>query len=159
MGPVSQAADDAQLPLARLFAIAYRQLITDLHAELARRGWTDVRPAYGFALLALREGPLSSSELGVLMGMTKQAASKLVEALLEAGYARRGETPGDGRVRPIELTDRGRELQETAEGIYTELENRWADVIGRGRLAALRADLVSVVSADDGELPPVRPLW
>ncbi len=155
---MSQAAD-GQLPLARLFAIAYRQLITDLHAELAPRGWTDVRPAYGFALLALREGPLSSSELGVLMGMTKQAASKLVEALLEAGYARRGETTGDGRVRPIELTDRGRELQETAEGIYTELENRWADVIGRGRLAALRADLVSVVSADDGELPPVRPLW
>lgn len=156
---MSQAADDAHLPLARLFAIAYRQLITDLHAELARRGWTDVRPAYGFALLALREGPLSSSELGVLMGMTKQAASKLVEALLEAGYARRGETTGDGRVRPIELTDRGRELQETAEEIYTELENRWADAIGRDRLAALRADLVSVISTEDGELPPVRPLW
>ena len=156
---MSQAADDVQLPLARLFAIAYRQLITDLHAELARRGWTDVRPAYGFALLALREGPLSSSELGVLMGMTKQAASKLVEALLEAGYARRGEPIGDGRVRPIELTDHGRQFQETAEGIYTELENRWADVIGEDRLAALRADLVSVISADDGELPPVRPLW
>ena len=104
---MSPTADQAQLPLARLFAIAYRQLITDLHAELARRGWTDVRPAYGFALLALREGPLSSSELGVLMGMTKQAASKLVEALVDAGYARRGESTGDARVRPIELTDRG----------------------------------------------------
>ena len=119
---MSQAADEAQPPLARLFAIAYRQLITDLHAELARRGWTDVRPAYGFALLALREGPLSSGELGVLMGMTKQASSKLVEALVDAGYARRGESIGDARVRPIELTDRGRDLQRTAERIYTELE-------------------------------------
>ena len=155
---MSQAAE-SQLPLARLFAIAYRQLITDLHAELARRGWTDVRPAYGFALLALREGPLSSGELGVLMGMTKQAASKLVEALVDAGYARRGESTGDARVRPIELTDRGRELQETAEGIYTELESRWADVIGQDRLAALRADLIRVTSDENGLLPPVRPLW
>ena len=156
---MSRAADDAQLPLARLFAIAYRQLITDLHAELARRGWTDVRPAYGFALLALREGPLSSGELGVLMGMTKQASSKLVEALVDAGYARRGESTGDARVRPVELTDRGRDLQNTAERIYTELEDRWADVIGEDRLAALRADLISVTSDEDGELPPVRPLW
>jgi len=156
---VSRAADEAQLPLARLFAIAYRQLITDLHAELARQGWTDVRPAYGFALLALREGPLSSSELGVLMGMTKQAASKLVEALVDAGYARRGASTGDARVRPIELTDRGRDLQATAEGIYKTLESRWAEAIGEDRLAALRADLISVTSTEDGELPPVRPLW
>ena len=156
---MSQAADEAQPPLARLFAIAYRQLITDLHAELARRGWTDVRPAYGFALLALREGPLSSGELGVLMGMTKQASSKLVEALVDAGYARRGASIGDARVRPIELTDRGRDLQKTAERIYTELEDRWADVIGQDRLAALRADLITVTSDEAGELPPVRPLW
>ena len=147
---MSQAADEAQPPLARLFAIAYRQLITDLHAELARRGWTDVRPAYGFALLALREGPLSSGELGVLMGMTKQASSKLVEALVDAGYARRGASIGDARVRPIELTDRGRDLQKTAERIYTDLESRWADVIGQDRLAALRADLISVTSDEDG---------
>ena len=156
---MSVAAADAQLPLARLFAIAYRQLITDLHAELARRDWTDVRPAYGFALLALREGPLSSSELGVVMGMTKQASSKLVDALVKAGYARRGASTGDARVRPVELTDRGRELQATAEDIYRDLEGQWAQAIGDERLAALRADLVSVTSDDHGVLPPVRPLW
>ena len=156
---MTPAAKQAQPPLARLFAIAYRQLITDLHAELARRGWTDVRPAYGFALLALREGPLSGGELGALMGMTKQAASKLVEALVDAGYARRGESTGDARVRPIELTDRGRLLQTTAEDIYRDLEDRWAETIGDDRLAALRADLIRVTSTEDGELPPVRPLW
>jgi DNA-binding MarR family transcriptional regulator len=156
---VSRPTDHAQVPLARLLGIAYRQLITDLHAELARRGWTDVRPAYGFALLALREGPLSSGELGVLMGMTKQASSKLVDALVEAGYARRGESTGDARVRPIELTDRGRELQATAEEIYRDLEDRWADAIGDDRLVALRADVIRVTSSEDGELPPVRPLW
>ena len=92
-----------------------------------------MRPAYGFALLALREGPLSSGELGVPMGMTKQAASKLVEALVDAGYARRGESTGDARVRPIELTDRGRDLQTTAEEIYT----RARGPMGRRRSAKI----------------------
>lgn len=156
MGPVSDAS---QVPLARLFAIGYRQLISDLHAELARRGWTDVRPAYGFALLALRERPLTGGELAAEMGMTKQAASKLIEALVDAGYVRRAESDGDGRARPVELTDRGRELQATAEEIYRDLEAGWAAVIGADRLAELRADLVAATSDDNGELPPVRPLW
>lgn len=158
--PASPArASDGSLPLARLLAIAYRQLITELHAELARQGWTDVRPAYGFALLALRAGPLSGGELGAAMGMTKQASSKLVDALVDAGYVRRRVARGDARVRPVELTRRGRGLLAASEEIYRELEGHWSAIIGTDRLTALRDDLVSVVQSPDGELPPVRPLW
>ena len=152
-------AADGSLPLARLLAIAYRRLSTDLHAELARRGWQDIRPAYGFALLALRDGPLSGGELGAAMGMTKQASSKLVEALVDAGYVRRRVARDDARVRPVELTKRGRGLLAASEAIYRELEDQWSMIIGVDRLAALRDDLVSVVRDPDGELPPVRPLW
>lgn len=147
------------MPLARLLAIAYRQLITELHAELARRGWTDVRPAYGFALLALRDGPLTSGELAALMGMTKQAGSKLVDALVTERYARRRTSRGDARVRPVELTARGRDLLTASESIYGDLEQRWSEIIGDERVTALREDLTSVVRGPDGELPPVRPLW
>lgn len=153
------AAADGSLPLARLLAIAYRQLITDLHAELAEQGWVEIRPAYGFALLALRDGPLPGSELGAVLGMTKQASSKLIDALVEAGYARRLASPGDARVRPVELTDRGDALLTAAESIYHSLENQWSEIIGSDRVAALRDDLVAVVSQRDGQLPPVRPLW
>ncbi|MFT4164701.1 MAG: MarR family transcriptional regulator [Microlunatus sp.] len=157
---MSQAtAADGSLPLARLLAIAYRQLITDLHAELAEQGWADVRPAYGFALLALRDGPLPGSELGAVLGMTKQASSKLIDALVEAGYARRLAPSGDARVRPVELTDRGSGLLLASETIYHSLESRWSEIIGSDRVAALRKDLVAVVRQGDGELPPVRPLW
>lgn len=153
------AASDGSLPLARLLAIAYRQLITDLHTELAEQGWTDIRPAYGFALLALRDGPLPGSELGALLGMTKQASSKLIDALVEAGYVRRLPSYGDARVRPVELTDRGGELLMASETIYRSLESRWSEIIGSDRLEALRGDLVAVLSQRDGQLPPVRPLW
>ena len=70
MGGVTHASTPptAKAPLARLFAIAYRALIDDLHDELRSRGWTDVRPAFGFVLLAASEAPTTSTELAALTG-------------------------------------------------------------------------------------------
>jgi DNA-binding MarR family transcriptional regulator len=145
-------------PLARLLAIAYRSLIEELHARLRERGWDDVRPAYGFALLAARDGT-TATELAALMGVTKQAASKLVDAMEGAGYVRRGPGAQDARQRTIVLRERGRELLATVESIYAELEDGWSAVIGRDHVERLRSDLVAVLSSADGTLPPVRPSW
>jgi DNA-binding MarR family transcriptional regulator len=150
----------ARPPLARLFAIGYRQLIDGLHDRLQARGWTDVRPAFGFVLLAARDQPTSVTELAGLMGMTKQAASKLVDAMVSGGYIQRGSDPQDGRQRPVSLTGRGEELLSAVEQIYAELEDGWAELIGPSQLDRMRRDLMRILS-DPGQdqLPPVRPPW
>jgi len=147
-------------PLARLFAIAYRSLIDGLHDELAGRGWTDVRPAFGFVLLTCRDEPTTVTALADLMGMTKQAASKLVDAMEDAGYVRRVTAERDGRQRPVEITARGRQLLESVEQIYRELEAGWAKRIGRQEVERMRSALADVLAEPDaGVLPPVRPTW
>jgi len=147
-------------PLARLFAIAYRQLIDSLHGRLQARGWTDVRPAFGFVLLAARDQPTSVTELAGLMGITKQAASKLVDAMISGGYIHRGTDPQDGRQRPVSLTGRGEELLSAVEQVYAELEDRWANLIGTSHVDRMRRDLIHVLSdPSNGQLPPVRPPW
>jgi DNA-binding MarR family transcriptional regulator len=143
--------------LARLFAIAYRSLIDGLHERLRADGWDDVRPAYGFILLAARAGPTTVTELGVLMGTTKQAASKLVESMAAAGYVTRRVGGADARRRPVEITDRGQRLLAAVEAIYADLEAAWASAIGVDHLEQLRSDLVAVLARPDGTLPPVRP--
>jgi DNA-binding MarR family transcriptional regulator len=145
--------------LARLFAIAYRSLVDDLHRALRERGWDDVRPAYGFVLLAARSAPTTSTELAALMGTTKQAASKLVDSMEQAGLVRREQGGADARQRPVALSDRGRRLLAEVEEIHAELERGWATVIGSGGVDRLRADLVAVLARPDGTLPPVRPTW
>jgi len=146
--------------LARLFAMAYRQLIEGLHERLREEGWTDVRPAFGFVLLAAQAGPTTATELAELMGTTKQAASKLVATMVETGYVAHKRSAGDGRERPIELTARGRRLLTAVERIYDELESGWADVIGAAGVQRLKRDLARVLRATSGgELPPVRPTW
>lgn len=147
-------------PLARLFAVAYRSLIMDLHAELRVRGWSDVRPAYGFVLIALQSGPTTSGALSDLLGITKQATSKLVKGMADAGYLTRTIGVVDSRERPLVLTDRGIDLLGVVEEIYVDLEARWAGVIGADELERLRQGLTAALTENGRhELPAIRPAW
>jgi DNA-binding MarR family transcriptional regulator len=146
-----------EVPLARLFAMGYRLLVDALHERLASRGWTDVRPSYGFVLLALRNGPAPLRDLPAAMGTSKQAVSKLVEGMVTGGYVERATDPGDSRGKRVALTVRGRALLAAVEDIYQELESGWADVLGEQRLVGLRHTLVEALSAaHGGSLPAVR---
>src|SRR5262245_57631884 len=49
---------DDDVPIARLTAMAFETLIEDLHRRLAKRGWHDVRPTFGFVLHEARRRPL-----------------------------------------------------------------------------------------------------
>src|SRR3954451_413515 len=101
---------DPRVPLARLFAMAYRLLVDGLHERLAQRGWTDVRPAFGFVLLALRAAIAPLRDRPGVIATSKQAVSKLVDAMVAAGYVERAAAPRDARAKPVQLSDRGRTL-------------------------------------------------
>jgi DNA-binding MarR family transcriptional regulator len=147
------------VPLARLFAIAYRHLVVGLHERLVARGWRDVRPPYGYVLLACRDAPTTSGEIATLLGVSKQAASKLVDGMVAASLVRRTTSREDSRAKLVALTPRGRRLLAVVEEIYDELEAEWAAVVGRPTVAAVRDGLVTVLtSAYGGVLPPVRPV-
>ena len=146
------------MPLARLLALAYRQIIDDLHVRLASQGYDDVRPAFGYVLLALREQPTTATDIALLLGVTKQAASKLVDEMEQGGYIERETHSEDARAKKIGLTARGRRFLAVVESIYEDLEEEWARVTSRKRVEAMRNDLQRVVeAAHGGRLPAVRP--
>ena len=146
------------VPLARLLAMSYRQLIDRLHERLADEGYTDVRPTFGYVLLAVRDGPTTGADISLLLGVTKQAASKLVDAMEQGGYVRRQTHGDDARAKEIAITARGRRFLVTVESIYRDLEAEWAEVTSKKRVEALRDDLRTIVeAAHDGQLPAVRP--
>jgi DNA-binding MarR family transcriptional regulator len=148
------------VPLARLFAMALNALIDPLHQGLAELGFSDVRPAFAFVLLASRDQPLTGGEIALFMGMSKQAASKLVDAMEAGQYLVRRESPDDARVKRLHVAPRGKKLLEAAERIYLELESEWAEVLGKRRVETLRADLGEVLRArHGGKLPPIKPTW
>lgn len=146
------------VPLARLMAMAYRQLVDDLHATLPERGWHDVRESYGFVLLALREDSTTTTELAGLLGVSKQAVSKLLDAMEAGGYVERTADRDDGRLKSVALAPRGRELLSVVEEIYADLEAAWAEVIGTTALGQTRSRIERVIrERHGGELPRLRP--
>jgi DNA-binding MarR family transcriptional regulator len=151
-----KAERSSDVPLARLSAMVFRTLVDDLHARLEKRGFRDVGSTYGFVLLEARKQSLAVTDVARLMGVTKQAASKLVASMLRTGYLKAVSTR-DARERRVELSVRGKKLLATVEDIYRELEAEWASVIGRRRVETLRSDLVKVLVARHGALPSVRP--
>ncbi|WP_063734232.1 MarR family winged helix-turn-helix transcriptional regulator [Streptomyces sp. RTd22] len=139
-----------ELPLL-LFA-GFRTLIDQLHAELARQGHPDVRPAYGFALQAIGRGGATASDLGRLLGVSKQAAGKTVDRLVALGYAERADDPADARRKVIRLTPHGVDALARSAAIFEELRAQWATALGPGRLRALEADLRAVAPLSGARL-------
>lgn len=147
-----------RVPLARLFAIGYRVLVEGLHRRLAERGWADVRVSYGFVLLAARSGELRGADVAALLGVSKQAASKLVDGMQEAGYVTRERHDRDDRAKLVRLTDRGHALLAAVEEIYAELESEWAGLIGVAAVESVRGDLTTVLAhVHGGRLPVITP--
>ncbi len=151
-------AVDADEPLARLLAMALSAVVDELHDRLEQRGWERTRPLWGFVLLSVRDQPRSISQIGLLLGTTKQAAAKVVAGLEEAGLATRDADPRDRRATTIRLTPRGRQFLTDVERIYTDIEAEWAAAIGEQQLAAVRSGLAAAITAHHGpDRPPIRP--
>lgn len=151
-------AVDADEPLTRLLAMALSALVDELHNRLEQRGWQRTRPLWGFVLLSLRDQPRGISQVGQLLGITKQAAAKVVAGLEEAGLVERHTDLRDRRATTIRLSRRGGRFLADVERIYTELESEWAATIGERRLTAIRAGLAAALAAKYGsDRPPVRP--
>ncbi|MFD8600446.1 MarR family winged helix-turn-helix transcriptional regulator [Kitasatospora sp. NPDC059646] len=135
---VNQVVDQRngfELPLL-LFA-GFRTIIDELHAELARQGHPDARPAHGFALQAIGADGATATEIGRRLGVSKQAAGKTVDRLEALGYAARVDDPGDARRKVVRLTPHGVDLLARSAAVFDRIRGRWAVELGERRLREL----------------------
>ena len=135
-----------ELPLL-LFG-GFRSVIDELHAELARRGHPEMRPAHGFALQAIGLGGATAAETGRRLGISKQAAGKTIDRLEELGYVRRSGDDADRRRKLARLTPRGVEGLALSAMIFSEIRSRWAGTLGAARLEELEAGLRTMAPAE-----------
>jgi DNA-binding MarR family transcriptional regulator len=135
-----------ELPLL-LFG-GFRSIIDELHAELARRGHPDLRPAHGFALQAIGVRGATATEAGRRLGISKQAAGKTIERLEDLGYVQKAGDDKDRRRKLVRITPRGWEALAMSAMIFDDIRSRWTSVLGRGRLSALETDLRTMVPGE-----------
>jgi DNA-binding MarR family transcriptional regulator len=142
------------LDLPVLLLSAARALVDGIDAGVRARGFTDLRPAHGFAFVRLAPDGATVGQLAEHLDVTKQAASQMVEELVTKGYVDRRPHPDDARARLIVLTPKGWACTRAADEAAIEVLRPWAGTLGPQRLNALRADLSRI--ATPGRL---RPMW
>jgi len=140
------------LPLMMFSAAA--TLVDAIHAGVEARGFGGLRPAHGFTFVRIAAAGASIAEIGEHLGITKQAASQLVDELLRRGYVASGLHPRDARAKLITLTELGRAVTRAADEASIEAGRGWVEVLGEERVRELIGDLGRVAQA--GKL---RPLW
>ncbi|MDT0302631.1 MarR family winged helix-turn-helix transcriptional regulator [Streptomonospora wellingtoniae] len=147
-------ADTDHLALTALLLSASTALTEAIDAGVHEAGFTDLRPAHGFAFTRLAPHGATTAQLAAHLGMTKQAAAQLVDELHRNGYVTRRPHPDDARARLVELTDRGRAATRAAEAAAARAAAAWQERIGPDRMARLRADLAALAAPGR-----IRPAW
>jgi DNA-binding MarR family transcriptional regulator len=118
--------------LARLLLEARRELATDLDADLAERGYPELRPGHAALFLSVdRRTGSRLVDLAEEARVTKQAMMAIVDDLESHGYVRRVPDPADTRAKLVRLTTRGRtaaaECRRAVQAVDQRTKRRLGD--------------------------------
>lgn len=96
---------------------------------------------HGFVFQAIGPSGITASELGRRLGVSKQAAGKMIAVLEDLGYVERTTDPGDARRKIVRLTARGLDCLQRSARIFDRLRQEWEQTLRVERLQQLEDDL------------------
>ncbi|WP_169542096.1 MarR family winged helix-turn-helix transcriptional regulator [Solirubrobacter soli] len=129
-----------------LIVAANRCVADRLGAAVATVGGEAMRPSFGFVIRAVAAERPTVSRLAELLGVTKQAASRLADDMVSLGYLERAGDPTDRRRTQLLLSSTGERImaraREESAAMEAELRERFGDEAA-GQLRELLTDFVS----------------
>lgn len=143
----------AMADITRLLLEARRELASALDADLAERGYPDLRPGHAALFLSVdRRSGSRITDLAEQNRLTKQAMMAMVDDLEEHGYVRRVPDPADARAKLVRLTAHGRRAAAECRRAIQALEQRTRRALGDRTYDVLRDALEVLSEPVDGEL-------
>lgn len=118
--------------------------------SLIEAGFDDLPRNGPFVLGGMANHGGSAVEMIRGLGVSRQAASQLIDTLVLRGYLVREHNSEDRRRLDIELTDRGRAAAEVIQLAVDEVDARLAELISPTELAGLRAGLAALGAIKEG---------
>ncbi|MFF6812748.1 MarR family winged helix-turn-helix transcriptional regulator [Streptomyces sp. NPDC012403] len=140
--------------LSAALLAAAGELTRRIHDGVVARGFEGVRPAHGFAFTRLAPDGATVTDLAVHLGVTKQAASQLVDELVRKGYVERRPHPEDARARLVVLTEAGWACTRAADEAAAEAVRAWGETLGEAEVRELARKLLRIAPGG-----PIRPVW
>ena len=133
-----------------LLVAANRCVADRLGVAVATVGGQTMRPSFGFVIRAVAAEQPTVSRLAELLGVTKQAASRLADDMVSLGYLDRAGDPDDRRRTQLQLTALGERVRARARAESETMESELRARFGDGRVDAVRAVLTEFVERHGG---------
>src|SRR3954451_23626055 len=130
---------------AILIVGANRCVADGLQATMQAGGHREMRPPYGFVIRALATGGLRLTELAERLGVTKQAALKIVDDMEAHGLVERTPAPGDRRAKVLRLTARAEAVRKRALEASEQMEAELREDLGDADVEAARRALLRFI--------------
>ena len=143
--------------LAILLVAANRCLNDRLVAAVRETGARDMRPAFGFVIRAVAAEEPTVGRLAEMLGVSRQAASKVSDEMVRRGYLLRAADPADRRRTRLRLSAKGRRVRERAAVESEAIETELRDTAGDRAVRGLRRALLAFVE-QEGALEEVQAL-
>ncbi|MFZ1063766.1 MAG: hypothetical protein WAN30_09895 [Acidimicrobiales bacterium] len=106
-------ANPSDLGFGDTLALARLAWIREMSARLERSGFADYRRSDAFVVRRLARSAMTIGTLGIELSMTRQGARKVVDTLIERGYAHLERDESDARKSRVTLTRRGHDYART----------------------------------------------
>jgi len=142
------------IALSAVLLAAAGELTQRINEGVVARGFEGVRPAHGYVFVRLSVGGATVTDVAAHLGVTKQAASQLVDDVVRKGYVERRPHPDDARARLLVLTERGWACTRAAEEAAADAVRPWVELLGEGEVRALRDRLARIAPYG-----LIRPTW
>jgi DNA-binding MarR family transcriptional regulator len=136
------STDDISIPaLLRAARGSYAHAV---RRRLAAAGFEDLPRNGPYVLGGIVNRGGSAGDLVRELGVSKQAASQLIDTLVVRGYLERQVNPEDRRRVTIEVTDRGRAAAAAVYSGVRAVDTELAELIPPEELAGLTAGLIAL---------------
>lgn len=150
---VEQLEELRQEHIGRLLLRAHRAFSERALRKLRQRGHTRLSMTHTSLLPHLDVNGTQATVVAERMGITRQAAGRIIADLEQEGYVRRLPNPADQRASMIVFTDAGRQFLQDAYHVKKEIEAEYTALLGEERVQQLRSILQELLSKEDADEP------
>jgi DNA-binding MarR family transcriptional regulator len=142
-----------------LVALARLSWVGQMTGRLETLGYAGFRRGDAATMRVLWQGPLPVGRLGAVLGVTRQAARKIADALEQRGYATTERDSRDTRQLNVTLTPVGRGYALAVMAVTEQLNRVVAGRVSQAQLAAADTVLRAALFDDSArqrasQLPP-----
>ncbi len=138
--------------MGRLLSRAFRIVVDVSSQKLTESGYESYRLGHLVLMVHIDLEGSTINELAAVLGITKQAVSKIVKELQEQGYVETEKHPDDARSVLVKITNKGARFTLEWQSCTKVVDKKFEEILGAERLELLKDILLDLADYHENKI-------